>query len=59
VQALNAAFDEAMNTPEHDALMDKMVTRRWKLGPHEYEAWASKYFRDMKPLLVRAGLAAA
>lgn len=59
VQALNAAFDEAMNTPEHEALMDKLVTRRWKLGPREYQAWAEKYFREMKPLLVRAGLATA
>lgn len=59
VQALAAAFTAAMNTPEHDAVMDKLVTRRWPLGPREYEAWAEKYYRDMKPVLVRAGLAAA
>jgi tripartite-type tricarboxylate transporter receptor subunit TctC len=59
VQALNAAFTAAMEAPEHEAMLDKLVTRRWKLGPREYQAWAEKYYHDMKPVLVRAGLAVA
>ncbi len=57
VQSLHDAFKEAMADPAHQALLDKYVQEVWYKDPQGYRAWAEKYFNEVKPLLVRAGLA--
>lgn len=56
IQALSAAYQAAMASPEHDAMLEQLVIRKWALGPREYQTWAENYFRDVRPVLVRAGL---
>jgi tripartite-type tricarboxylate transporter receptor subunit TctC len=42
--------------PAFAALLDTQYAERWPLRPAEYRAWAEKYFLNVKPLLMRAGL---
>ncbi|HJQ57981.1 MAG TPA: tripartite tricarboxylate transporter substrate binding protein [Vineibacter sp.] len=57
IRSLHDAFKEAMDDPAHQALLDKYVQETWYRDPKAYRAWAEQYFNDVKPLLVRAGLA--
>jgi len=57
VEAMHLAFKEAMKDPRVDALLDSYIQAPWYKSPAEYRAFAEKYFVDVKPLLVKAGLA--
>lgn len=57
VEALHLAFKEAMADPRVKELLDKYIQAEWYKSPAEYRAFAEKYYVDVKPLLVKAGLA--
>ena len=57
VQSLHDAFTEASADPELQKLLDRFVQVPWKRNPTEYRAFAEQYFNNVKPLLVKAGLA--
>ena len=57
VEALHLAFKEAMADPRVKELLDKYIQAEWYKTPAEYRAFAEKYYVDVKPLLVKAGLA--
>jgi tripartite-type tricarboxylate transporter receptor subunit TctC len=56
VRALHDAFKAAMEDPAIDALLEKFVQVRWYKSSADYRSWAEKYFVDIKPTLMRAGL---
>jgi len=56
VKTLHDAFKSAMEDPAIDALLEKFVQVRWYKSSADYRGWAEKYFVDIKPTLVRAGL---
>lgn len=58
VKTLHDAFKSAIEDPAIDALLEKFIQVRWYKSPTEYRAWAEKYYVDIKPTLVRAGLVA-
>jgi len=45
--------------PRVDALLDSYIQAPWYKSPAEYRAFAEKYFVEVKPLLIKAGLAKA
>ncbi|MEI7875225.1 MAG: tripartite tricarboxylate transporter substrate binding protein [Alphaproteobacteria bacterium] len=57
VQALHDAFKEAMADPGHQPLLDQFIQEPWYRDPAQYRAFAEKYYVDVKPMLVKAGLA--
>ena len=57
VQSLHDAFTEASADPELQKLLDRFVQVPWKRNPIEYRAFAEQYFNNVKPLLIKAGLA--
>jgi tripartite-type tricarboxylate transporter receptor subunit TctC len=57
VQSLHDAFKAAMDDPGHQPLLDKYIQEPWYRDSQGYRAWAEKYFGEVKPLLIRAGLA--
>lgn len=57
VQTLHEAFTEANNEPATAQFLDRYIQVPWKANPTEFRAFAEKYYVDVKPLLVRAGLA--
>jgi tripartite-type tricarboxylate transporter receptor subunit TctC len=57
VEAIYQAFRKAMADPRVDALLDSYIQAPWYKSPTEYRAFAEKYFVDVKPLLIKAGLA--
>jgi tripartite-type tricarboxylate transporter receptor subunit TctC len=57
VQALHDAFKEAMADPGHQPLLDRFIQEPWYRDPAGYRAFAEKYYVDVKPTLVKAGLA--
>jgi len=57
VQTLHEAFTEANNDPATVQFLDRYIQVPWKSNPAEFRAFAEKYYVDVKPLLVRAGLA--
>jgi tripartite-type tricarboxylate transporter receptor subunit TctC len=57
VQALHDAFKEAMADPAHQPLLDKFIQEPWYRDPAGYRAFAEKYYVEVKPMLVKAGLA--
>jgi tripartite-type tricarboxylate transporter receptor subunit TctC len=57
VEAIHLAFKQAMADPRVQQLLDKYIQAPWYKNPAEYRAFAEKYFEDVKPLLVKAGLA--
>ena len=46
-----------MADPGHQPLLDKFIQEPWYRSPTEYRAFAEKYYVDVKPMLVKAGLA--
>lgn len=56
VAALADAFLQATSDPAFTTLLDTQYAERWPLQSTEYRAWAEKYFLNVKPLLLRAGL---
>lgn len=57
VEAIHLAFKEAMKDPRVDALLDSYIQAPWYKSPAEYRAFAETYFVEVKPLLIKAGLA--
>ncbi|MBL8673285.1 MAG: tripartite tricarboxylate transporter substrate binding protein [Rhodospirillales bacterium] len=57
VQGLHDAFKAAMDDPAHQQLLDRVIQATWYKTPAEYRAFAEKYYVDVKPMLVKAGLA--
>jgi len=57
VETIHLAFKQAMADPRVQELLDKYIQAPWYKSPAEYRAFAEKYFEDVKPLLVKAGLA--
>ena len=57
VEAVHAAFRQAMKDPRVDALLDSYIQAPWYKSPAEYRAFAERYFTEVKPLLIKAGLA--
>jgi tripartite-type tricarboxylate transporter receptor subunit TctC len=57
VEAVHQAFRKAMADPRVDALLDSYIQAPWYKSPAEYRAFAERYFVEVKPLLVKAGLA--
>ena len=43
--------------PRVDALLDPYMQAPWYKSPSRYRAYAHKYFVEVKPLLIKAGLA--
>lgn len=59
IRTLHEAFSEAMNDPGHQPLLDKFIQVPWRRDPASYRAFAEKYFEDVRPLLIKSGLAKA
>lgn len=57
VQTLHEAFTEATNDPGLQPLLDRYIQVPWRKNPAEFRAFAEQYFSEIKPLLIRAGLA--
>jgi tripartite-type tricarboxylate transporter receptor subunit TctC len=57
IKLLHDAFKQAMDDPEHAPLLHKFIQPVWYKSSAEYRAWAEQYFVDIRPTLVRAGLA--
>lgn len=59
VETLHDVYKEAMADPGHQPLLDKFIQVPWYRSPSEYRAFAEKYYVDVKPMLVKSGLAKA
>ncbi|MFO1082435.1 MAG: tripartite tricarboxylate transporter substrate binding protein [Reyranellaceae bacterium] len=59
VETLHDVYKEAMADPGHQKLLDQYIQVPWYRGPAEYRAFAEKYFVEVKPMLVKSGLAKA
>ncbi len=59
VETLHGAYKEAMADPGHQPLLDKFIQVPWYRSPAEYRAFAEKYYVEVKPMLVKSGLAKA
>ncbi len=57
VQTLHEVYSEAMNDPAHQPLLDRYIQVPWRRNPAEYRAFAEKYFAEIRPMLVKSGLA--
>ncbi|MFO1081549.1 MAG: tripartite tricarboxylate transporter substrate binding protein [Reyranellaceae bacterium] len=57
VESIYLAFKEAMADPKVNAYLAQFLQLPWYKDPAEYRAFAEKYYADVKPLLVKAGLA--
>ena len=57
VEAVHQSFRKSMADPRVDALLDSYIQAPWYKNPAEYRAFAESYFVEVKPLLVKAGLA--
>jgi tripartite-type tricarboxylate transporter receptor subunit TctC len=59
VDAIYQAFRQAMAEPKVNEYLAKFIQGPWNRNPAEYRAFAEKYYADVKPLLIKAGLAKA
>jgi tripartite-type tricarboxylate transporter receptor subunit TctC len=57
VEAVHLAFKDAMADPRVGALLDSYIQAPWYKSPADYRAFAEKYYAEVKPLLIKAGLA--
>jgi len=57
VEAVHLAFKDAMADPRVGALLDSYIQAPWYKSPADYRAFAEKYHAEVKPLLIKAGLA--
>jgi tripartite-type tricarboxylate transporter receptor subunit TctC len=57
VESIYLAFKEAMGEPKVNEYLEKFLQLPWYKNPAEYRAFAEKYYVDVKPLLIKAGLA--
>jgi tripartite-type tricarboxylate transporter receptor subunit TctC len=57
IDSFHDAVKDAMADPAHQPLLDQFIQEPWyRTGP-QYRAFAEKYFVDVKPMLVKSGLA--
>lgn len=59
IQTLHEAFDEATNDPGLQPVLDRFIQVPWRRTPAAYRAFAEKYYEDVRPLLIKSGLAKA
>ena len=59
VDAIYQAFKQAMTEPKVNDYLAKFIQGPWNKNPAEYRAFAEKYYGEVKPLLIKAGLAKA
>ena len=59
VETIYQAFRTAMDEPKVNAYLDQFLQLPWYKNPVEYRAFAEKYFVEVRPLLIKAGLAKA
>ncbi|HTE36214.1 MAG TPA: tripartite tricarboxylate transporter substrate-binding protein, partial [Reyranella sp.] len=57
VDAIYQAFRQAMTEPKVNEYLAKFIQGPWNKNPAEYRAFAEKYYGEVKPLLIKAGLA--
>ena len=57
VETIYQAFRTAMVEPKINTYLEQFLQLPWYKNPAEYRAFAEKYFVEVKPLLVKAGLA--
>ena len=57
VDSLHLTFKQAMAEPKVNEYLEKFLQLPWYKNPAEYRAFAEKYYVDVKPLLMKAGLA--
>lgn len=57
VESIYLAFKEAMGEPKVNAYLEQFLQLPWYKNPAEYRAFAEKYYVEVKPLLIKAGLA--
>jgi tripartite-type tricarboxylate transporter receptor subunit TctC len=57
VDSIYQAFKTAMGEARINEYLDKFLQLPWYRSPAEYRAFAEKYFVEVKPLLIKAGLA--
>ena len=57
VETVHIAFKDAMTDPRVAALLDSYIQAPWYKSPAEYRAFAETYFVEVKPLLIKAGVA--
>ena len=57
VDSIYLAFKEAMGEPKVNEYLAKFLQLPWYKNPAEYRAFAEKYYVEVKPLLIKAGLA--
>jgi len=48
-----------MTEPKVNEYLAKFIQGPWNKNPAEYRAFAEQYYVDVKPLLIKAGLAKA
>ena len=48
---------QAMGEPKVNEYLEKFIQLPWYKNPAEYRAFAEKYYVEVKPLLIKAGLA--
>jgi tripartite-type tricarboxylate transporter receptor subunit TctC len=57
VDSIYQAFKQASAEPKVTEYLAKFIQVPWDKNPAEYRAFAEKYYVDVKPLLIKAGLA--
>lgn len=57
VDSIYLAFKEASASPKVTEYLAKFIQVPWEKNPAEFRAFAEKYYVDVKPLLIKAGLA--
>ena len=57
VESIYRAFKEASASPKVTEYLAKFIQVPWDKNPAQFRAFAEKYFSDVKPLLIKAGLA--
>jgi len=57
VDTLYQAFKQASTEPKVTEYLAKFIQVPWDKNPAEFRAFAEKYYGEVKPLLIKAGLA--
>jgi len=57
VDTLYQAFKQASAEPKVTEYLAKFIQVPWEKNPAEFRAFAEKYYAEVKPLLIKAGLA--
>ena len=57
VESIYQAFKQASAEPKVTEYLAKFIQVPWDKNPAEFRAFAEKYYVDVKPLLIKAGLA--